>query len=71
MRQGDWKLIERYEGASVELFNLQLDPGEQHDLTETELERTRVMVQQLRDWRASVGAKMPKPNPNFKKSTGT
>jgi arylsulfatase A-like enzyme len=70
VRQGDWKLIERYEGASVELFNLRLDPGEQHDLTETEPERTRAMVQQLRDWRASVGAKMPRPNPNLKSPGG-
>ena len=66
VRQGDWKLIERYEDSYVQLFNVRKDPGEQHDMTETEFDKTQAMLQLLRDWRASVGAKMPKPNPNFK-----
>jgi arylsulfatase A-like enzyme len=67
IRLGDWKLIESLEDGSFELFNLRNDPGEANDVADGR-RRGRVveMSQRLREWRTSVGAKMPKPNPNFK-----
>ncbi|CAN5316606.1 sulfatase [soil metagenome] len=66
VRHGDWKLIETYENGRVELFNLQKDPTESHDVAATEIDRLAVMNQLLANWRTSVGAKMPLPNPDFK-----
>ena len=66
VRQGDWKLIENYETGAKELFNLRNDPGEHTDLAAADPERTAALYKLLVDWRASVQAKMPKPNPNFK-----
>ncbi len=66
MRLGGWKLIETYENAHVQLFDLRHDPSEQKDLAENEFDRMEAMLQRFRDWRESVGGKRPKPNPNFK-----
>jgi arylsulfatase A-like enzyme len=66
VRQADWKLIENLEDGSVELFNLRNDPGETKNVANSNHDRSVQLHQVLRDWRASVGAKMPKPNPNFK-----
>lgn len=66
VRQGDWKLIEFYEFDDVELYHLANDPGEQHDLSEQEPERTRRLRKLLRDWQTSMHAKMPQPNPDYR-----
>ena len=66
VRQGDWKLIENLEDGSFELFNLRNDPGESKDVAFGNYDRLLQMSTLLRNWRTSVGAKMPKPNPNFK-----
>jgi arylsulfatase A-like enzyme len=66
VRAGDWKLIEYYEDMRVELFNLKDDLSEAHDLAATrpaEVSRLRAMLQ---DWRKSVDAQMPSPNPNYR-----
>jgi len=58
IRDGDLKLIERFEGPSFELYDLALDPGETHDLA---AERPRDVARlrgQLIAWRAEVGARM-------------
>lgn len=63
MRLGDWKLIEFYESADVELYNLAHDAGEQKNLAAEEPLRLKEMRQRLRDWQANLGARMPQPNP--------
>lgn len=65
IRQGKWKLVEQFEDASVELFDLSADAGETKNLAKDEPERTATLLAELRAWRKRVGARMPKPNPNF------
>jgi arylsulfatase A-like enzyme len=65
VRQGDWKLVELYEDSRLELYNLRSDPGEQHDLAAKMPERTREMHGMLKNWRQSVNARMPTPNPKY------
>jgi arylsulfatase A-like enzyme len=65
VRLGNWKLIESYESARIELFDLQKDPAESHDVAQAEPKRAADMKQMLQEWRASVGAKMPRPNPDY------
>ncbi|MGO8898882.1 MAG: sulfatase-like hydrolase/transferase, partial [Isosphaeraceae bacterium] len=66
IRLGDWKLIEFYEDNRIELYNLEQDPGEQHDLAATEPGRASELRQQLHAWRAAQRATMPKPNPDYR-----
>jgi arylsulfatase A len=66
VRAGRWKLLEYLEDQRVELFDLAADPSEQNDLAAQEPERARELRQRLHAWRESVGAAMPKPNPEFK-----
>ena len=65
IRQGDWKLIEFYEDDHVELYNLKDDLAESHDLAGAEPEKARQLRAKLDAWRKSLGAKMPRPNPNY------
>ena len=65
IRVGDLKLIEWYEDMRVELFNLKTDLEEKTDLSKAEPEQCRTLQKQLRDWRASVKAAMPTPNPDW------
>ena len=67
VRAGDWKLIEFYEDNRVELYNLKNDVSEKNDLSITEPERAKRLRIILQDWRKSVDAQMPTPNPNYKK----
>ena len=65
VRQGDWKLIEFFEDAHVELYDLRADPGETNDLTRDQPERAAAMQAMLADWRASVGARPALENPKY------
>jgi arylsulfatase A-like enzyme len=65
IRVGDLKLIEWYEDMRVELFNLKNDLEEKRDLSKTLPGPARALQQQLHDWRASVKAAMPTPNPDW------
>jgi len=69
IREGDWKLIEFFEDDHVELYNLEDDPVERHDLASAQAERTRQLRDKLHAWRAEVGAKMPAVNPNYSGQT--
>jgi len=66
VRCGDWKLIEFYEDNHVELYNLREDIGEKRDLAGVMPEKAAELRRMLHAWRASVDAKMPRPNPNWK-----
>jgi uncharacterized sulfatase len=65
IRKGDYKLIEHYDDGSIELFNLSDDIGETVNLRNLEPEKADELLQELRKWRASVGAEMPTPNPDY------
>lgn len=52
LRTGRWKLIS-YPGADgpyLELYDLQADPGEEHDLAEDDPERVERMLPAIEDW---------------------
>jgi len=66
VRLGDLKLIEWFEDDRVELFHLGDDPGETRNLAAERPESVAALHQRLRDWRASVNARMPTPNPEFR-----
>lgn len=59
IRDGDWKLIKRYEGVEFELFNLKNDIQEQTDLAKTYPGKIREMDNKLEDWLKHTHAKMP------------
>jgi arylsulfatase A-like enzyme len=63
VRLGDWKLIEFYEDSRVELYNLAEDIGEKNNLAAKMPEKAAELRKMLDDWRKSVKAAMPTPNP--------
>lgn len=65
VRLGDHKLVELYETGTLELYNLREDIGETRNLAESMKEKTMEMHRMLNDWRKSMGAQMPVPNPNY------
>jgi len=65
MRQGPWKLIEFFEDNHLELYHLEEDPGESRNLAEEKPDRARKMHQRLQEWRESVHALVPRPNPRW------
>jgi len=70
VRDGDWKLLEFYEDGRLELYNLKDDLGEQKDLGPAMPEKARELRKMLADWRKTVGAQMPTPNPNYQEGPG-
>ena len=52
-------------GARTELYNLNDDPGETHDLALARPQKTRNLLRRLETWRKDVGAKAPLENPAF------
>ncbi len=65
VREGDWKLVENFETGAVELFNLKEDIGETHNLAAQMPEKATGLLEKLNTWRQSVGARLPRPNPDF------
>ena len=59
IRQGDYKLIERFDDGSVELYNLKHDLSEKKDLAKEKPELADRMVRELQSWRKRIDAKMP------------
>jgi arylsulfatase A-like enzyme len=59
IRDGDWKLIKKYEGEQFELFNLLNDPEEKVNLATKNFVKVKEMDDKLRDWLAKTNAKMP------------
>ena len=64
IREGDWKLLEYFEDGRVELFDLASDPGEARNLAADRPDLADRLRRRLSDWRASVDAQMPEPNPD-------
>ncbi|MEM9701040.1 MAG: sulfatase-like hydrolase/transferase, partial [Planctomycetota bacterium] len=66
VRAGGWKLIERYEDGTLELYHLAKDLSERRDLAARQPEKAEELRRLLSEWRKAVGANMPTPNPNFR-----
>ena len=63
IRQGDYKLITRYDDESIELYNLADDIGEQQNLAESAPSIALTMKKKLDAWLTASGAKMPERIP--------
>ena len=66
IREGEWKLIKRYDGKQYELFNLKDDLSEKTDLAGKMPDKVKELDRRLAAWLQHVGARMPKPNPQAK-----
>jgi arylsulfatase A-like enzyme len=66
IRMGDLKLIEFYEDGRRELFDLKADVSENRNLAAARPEDAKRLAARLDDWRKEVGAKMPRPNPDYR-----
>lgn len=64
IRKGDWKLIKFYEGI-YELYNLQTDLGEETNLADELPEKVRELDARLMAALQDMGAKLPRPNPDY------
>lgn len=62
VRKGAFKLLEFFEDGRLELYDLNRDPGQQHDLSAVRPEIARELHERLKTWRVQVGARMPELN---------
>lgn len=65
IRSGDWKLIEYFEDGRLELYNLKDDLSETTDLSAKMPDKVQELHKMLMDWRKSVDAVVPTPNPDY------
>ena len=65
IRKGKWKLIQTYDPAGIEMYNLENDLSEKNDLAMQETELTEKLLNELEAWKVSVGAEKMLPNPDF------
>lgn len=61
---GPWKLIQWFEDDRLELFNVESDPSEAHDLAQEKPEQAQTLLRQLTAWREETGAIMPQKRQN-------
>jgi arylsulfatase A-like enzyme len=59
VRKGDWKLIYHHAERRLELFDINADIGEEHDLASARPEKLKEMAGILSDFLKEVGATMP------------
>ncbi|WP_417391854.1 sulfatase [Gimesia sp.] len=59
IRVGDSKLLQFYESGKRELYDLRNDPGEQHDLSNSQPERTAQLGTQLKQTLQNMDARYP------------
>lgn len=65
IRHGRYKLIDYYHCDERELYDLDTDVGETHNLADEQPERADRLQRRLAQWRERVDAQMPTPNPDF------
>ncbi|MCA9986790.1 MAG: sulfatase-like hydrolase/transferase, partial [Anaerolineales bacterium] len=65
IRSGQYKLIEFFEDRRLELYDLETDIGEEHNLSEIYPELTKALHTKLVLWRNQVHALIPQPNPDW------
>jgi arylsulfatase A len=59
IRKGNFKLIRYYDDETVELYDLDSDQGEKHNLAATKPDMARELREELDRWLEESGAKMP------------
>jgi len=59
IRMRDWKLLEYFEDGHLELYNLEDDLGESHDLAAENPQQCDELHRRLVAWRTKVGARVP------------
>jgi len=70
VRMGDWKLIEKFQDESFELYNLNNDPGEKKNLAESQPQKAKELKQVLLEWQTTTGAPRPvEKNPAYDPSS--
>jgi arylsulfatase A-like enzyme len=62
VRMGDWKLIQYFEYNDLELYNLKEDISETNNLSETNPEKLRQLLQIIENWREETNAPVPMEN---------
>lgn len=62
---GDYRLIDFHEDNSIRLYNVSRDIGEQTDLSSSMPDMAARLLSLLNQWRDSVDAQMPTPNPSY------
>ncbi len=67
VRLGNYKLIDNFESAKRELYDLKKDISEEHDISQEQPEKTEELYNLLNDWRLKSGAKMMDSNPKWNK----
>ena len=65
LRQGKWKLIEQLEDGALELYDLDQDVSESHDVAADNPELVAKLAWELSNWRKQVGGQQLRPNPDF------
>ncbi|MCB1077089.1 MAG: sulfatase-like hydrolase/transferase, partial [Verrucomicrobiae bacterium] len=68
IRQGSWKLVEYLgDGPPPELYDLSTDLGESRNVADQHPAERDDLLSRLHQWRTSVDAQVPEPNPSSKK----
>lgn len=57
------RLLHYLEGNSIELYNLQEDPGALEEISNRFAEKADRTLERLTDWRIDIDAAMPTANP--------
>ncbi|WP_460190413.1 sulfatase [Urechidicola sp. KH5] len=65
IRLGDWKLIEKFESNTFELYNLKTDISEKHNVLQQHPDISIELKDKLKAWRIEVDAQYPSENENF------
>jgi len=66
MRQGKWKLHEYFEEGELELYNLELDPGESQNLLDKKPGKAKQLHRLLKQWREQTKSPVPTEwNPQY------
>ena len=65
IRMGDFKLIRFFEDEHIELYDIQHDVGEEHDLAAERPDVVARLAKALQDWLDQTGARLPQANPDF------
>ena len=66
LRDGDLKLIKRYEGPTFELFDLAGDPSEKNDLAQDRPDDVSRLDAKLSQILTDAGARLPRENPEYR-----
>ena len=62
---GAFKLIEHFDDGTLELYDLERDISESHNLAESKNSTAARLQGKLAEWRKDVQARMPIENPKF------